>query len=333
MIEFDFEEERVKQEITKRGARLVLLQLPEGLKPEGPRLADIVAKSGALPIISADPCYGACDLTVNEAEILGVDLIVHFGHSPFVAQGKVPAVYIECKAKLNVELAVVQALPLLKNYSRIGLATSVQHIQSLNQAREILEKAGKIVSIGDRGQLLHSGQVIGCNYSNVTSIADEVEAFVFVGGGMFHALGIALSTSKPTIVADPYDNRAFSINEQAQKMIKQRWAVIEEAQHAIVFGVLVGLKPGQKHFDQALKVKETAEKHGKSAYLLAGGEITPDTVVEFPAIGAFVNTACPRISLEAPQKFSKPVLTVNEYMVVVGEGSWENLLKKGLFEN
>jgi 2-(3-amino-3-carboxypropyl)histidine synthase len=333
MTGFDFEEERIKKEIKKRGAKRVLLQLPEGLKPEGPRLADIVAKTGALPIISADPCYGACDITVNEAEILGVDLIVHFGHSPFMAQGKVPAVYIEAKAKLNVELAVEQALPLLKNYSRIGLATSVQHIQSLNQAKEILEKAGKTVRIGDKGQMIHPGQVIGCNYSNVTSIADEVEAFVFVGGGMFHALGVALSTSKPTIVADPYDNRAFSINEQAQKTLKQRWAVIEEAQQANVFGVLVGLKLGQKHFDQALKAKETAEKHGKSAYLLAGREITPDTVMEFPAIGAFVNTACPRISLEAPQKFSKPVLTVNEYIVAVGEGSWENLLKKGLFEN
>ena len=333
MIGFDFEEERVMQEITNRGAKLVLLQLPEGLKPEGPRLADIVAKTGALPMISADPCYGACDIAVNEAEILGVDLIVHFGHSPFVAQGKVPAVYIEVKAKVNVELAVVQALPLLKNYSRIGLATSVQHIQSLNQAKEILEKAGKTVRIGDKGQMIHPGQVIGCNYSNVTSIADEVEAFVFVGGGMFHALGVALSTSKPTIVADPYDNRAFLINEQAQKTLKQRWVVIEEAQQANVFGVLVGLKLGQKHFDQALKAKEIAEKHGKSAYLLAGREITPDTVMEFPAIGAFVNTACPRISLEAPQKFSKPVLTVNEYMVAVGEGSWENLLKKGLFEN
>jgi 2-(3-amino-3-carboxypropyl)histidine synthase len=334
MIAFDFEEERVKQEITKRGAKLVLLQLPEGLKPEGPRLADMVAKTGALPIISSDPCYGACDINVNEAEILGVDLIVHFGHSSFVAQGKVPVVYIEVNVKLNVELAVVQALPLLNIYSRIGLATSVQHVQSLNQAKALLEKAGKTVSIGDRGgQLMHAGQVIGCNYSNVTSIANEVEAFVFVGGGMFHALGIALSTSKPTIVADPYDNRAFSINEQAQKMIKQRWAVIEEAQQANVFGVLVGLKPGQKHFDRALNVKEMAEKHGKSAYLLAGREITPETVVEFPSIGAFVNTACPRISLEAPQKFSKPVLTVNEYMVAVGEGSWENLLKKGLFEN
>ena len=31
---FDFEEERIKQEITKLGAKRVLLQMPEGLKPE-----------------------------------------------------------------------------------------------------------------------------------------------------------------------------------------------------------------------------------------------------------------------------------------------------------
>jgi 2-(3-amino-3-carboxypropyl)histidine synthase len=72
---------------------------------------------------------------------------------------------------------------------------------------------------------------------------------------------------------------------------------------------------------------------GKTAVLLAINEVTPETLLEFPTIDAYVNTACPRISLEAPAKFSKPVLTVNEFMVVVGELSWENLLKKGLFEN
>ncbi len=97
------------------------------------------------------------------------------------------------------------------------------------------------------------GQVIGCNYSNVKSIADEVEAFLFVGGGMFHALGIALSTSKPTFIADPYDNRAFAINDEAQKILKKRWACIEEARGAKTFGVFVGLKPGTKTVRSSLK--------------------------------------------------------------------------------
>jgi 2-(3-amino-3-carboxypropyl)histidine synthase len=66
---------------------------------------------------------------------------------------------------------------------------------------------------------------------------------------------------------------------------------------------------------------------------LAVREIIPEALLEFPSIDAYVNTACPRISLDAPEKFLKPVLTINEFMVISGGSSWENMLKKGLFEN
>jgi 2-(3-amino-3-carboxypropyl)histidine synthase len=330
---FDFEEERIKQEIFRLGATRVLLQLPEGLKPEGPRLAKIIEKTGALPIISADPCYGACDLVIAEAKRLGIDLIVHFGHAKLAKHEQVSTVYVETRATIRVAEVVEKAFPLLSKYGKIGLATTVQHVQTLDEAREILVCAGKTVVIGDAGRVNYSGQVLGCDYSNVRSIANDVEAFLFVGGGRFHALGIVLSTSKPTIIADPYENRAYSINEEAQKILKQRWASIEESKHAKTFGVLIGLKLGQRRLEEALKVKEIAEKNGKAAVLLAIREILPETLMAFPSVDAYVNTACPRISLDAPSKFLKPVLTVNEFMVVSGESSWENLLKNGLFEN
>jgi 2-(3-amino-3-carboxypropyl)histidine synthase len=333
MLGFDFEEERIKREITKVGAKRVLLQMPEGLKPEAPKLAKIVEKCGALAIISADPCYGACDIAVAEAEGLGVDLIVHFGHAKMVKREQVPTIYVEARATVTINKVVEQSLPLLSGYNTVGLATSVQHLQTLNQARIILTRAGKTVIIGDTGQMEYPGQVSGCNYSNVKSISNEAEAFLFIGGGMFHALGIALGTSKPTLIADPYDNRAYSIDAEAQKILKQRFASIQEAKNAKKFGIFVGLKPGQKHLDNALRIKEAAEKAGKAAYLLAAREITPETLLEFPSIDAYVNTACPRVSIEATGKFQKPVLTVNEFMVVCGESSWENMLKKGLFEN
>jgi 2-(3-amino-3-carboxypropyl)histidine synthase len=333
MLGFDFEEERIIQEITKLKAKRVLLQLPEGLKPEAPKIAKIVEKCGALAIISADPCYGACDLAINEVECLDVDLIVHFGHAKMVKHEAVPTIYIEARATVTVDAAVLHAIPLLIDYSKIGLATSVQHLQTLNQAKEILVHAGKTVVIGDSGQMGNPGQVSGCNYSNVKSIADEVEVFLFLGGGMFHALGVTLSTSKPTIIADPYDNRAYLIGAEAQKILKQRFASIQEAKKVNKFGIFVGLKPGQKHIESALRMKAVAETKGKDAYLLAAREINPETLLEFPSLDAYVNTACPRISLEAPGKFQKPILTVNEFMVVCGEVSWENMLKKGLFEN
>ncbi|MEM2080660.1 MAG: diphthamide biosynthesis enzyme Dph2 [Candidatus Bathyarchaeia archaeon] len=333
MSAFDFEEERIKQEIAKLGAKRVLLQLPEGLKSEGPRLAKIIEGTGALPMISADPCYGACDLATAEAEQLGVDLIIHFGHAKLMKHETVPTIYVEARATVTVDDVVEESLPLLSKYERIGLATTVQHVQALGQAREILVRAGKTVIVGDAGRMSYPGQVSGCDYSNVKSIADEVEVFLFIGGGRFHALGIALSTSKPTLIADPYEKRVRSIDEEAQKILKQRWACVEEAKHAKVFGVLVGLKLGQKRFDEALRIKDIARRNGKQAFLFAIREILPEALMEFPQVDVYVNTACPRVSLDAPSKFLKPVLTVNEFMVVFGEVSWENLLKKGLFEN
>ena len=140
---FDFEEEKIKQAITKHNAKRVLLQFPEGLKPEGPRIAQIVEAQGALPIISADPCYGACDLAVNAAESLGVDLIVHFGHARLVIYEKIPTIYIEARSTVAIKEAVEKSLPLLTMYSKIGLATSVQHLHDLNHLRSILVESWK----------------------------------------------------------------------------------------------------------------------------------------------------------------------------------------------
>jgi 2-(3-amino-3-carboxypropyl)histidine synthase len=133
-------------------------------------------------------------------------------------------------------------------------------------------------------------------------------------------------------VADPYENQAYTLEDEVKKIIKQRWNCIQEAKNAKTYGILVGLKPGQKHLEDAIEIKAKIEKRGFIAYLLASREITPEILMEFPSIDAYVNTACPRISLDNAQKFRKPVLTVTEFSVVSGESSWESLLKKGLFE-
>lgn len=333
MKNFDLEEERVKQEILRLGAKRVLLQFPEGLKPEAPRLAKTVEKTGALPIVSADPCYGACDLATEAAESLGADLIVHYGHAKLLRHEPIPTIYVEARATVNISEAVEKALPLLEKWRRIGLATTVQHVQTLDVVREVLVRAAKIVIIGDAGRLSYPGQVIGCDYSNAKSIVKDIEAFLFVGGGRFHALGVALSTSKPTIVADPYDNRAFSVDDEADRVLRQRWRSVEEAQKARNFGILIGLRPGQKNLEQALQIKRKLEEKGKNACMFAIREATSEALSEFPTIEAYVNTACPRLSIEDAQRFRVPVLSKNEALVIIGEVSWEDLCKRGLFEN
>ena len=330
---FDLEEKRLKKEISKGTAKIVLVQLPEGLKAEGPRLATLIEDAGALAIVSADPCYGACDLALPDAESLCADLIVHYGHSSKTKQERVPTIYLEARAKISVKVAVKKAIPLLEPWSNIGLVTTVQHVHKLDEAKILLLEAGKTVAIGDAGLVKYPGQVIGCNFSNAQSVSEEVEAFLFVGGGRFHAIGVALATAKPTIIADPYEKRAYPIHDEVPRILKQRWASISEAKEAENFGVLIGLKSGQKRIKEAVKIKEKLQKSGRKATLLALREITSNTLIQFPNIDAFVNTACPRISLDDTPNFLKPILSLNEALVMLGEMDWEDLCRKGWFEN
>ncbi len=330
---FDLEEKRLRREINKRKAKIVLVQLPEGLKSEGSRLATIIEDAGALVLVSADPCYGACDLGVPEAESLGADLIVHYGHSLQVKQKQVPTIYMEARAKIRIKEAVTKAVSLLEPWSNIGLVTTVQHVHKLDEAKNLLLKSGKTVTIGEAGLVKYAGQVTGCDFTNAKSVSKEVEAFLFVGGGRFHATGLALATAKPTIIADPYEKRAYPIQDECARILKKRWASICAAKGAENVGVLIGLKSGQKRIKEAVEIKDKLQKSGKKATLLAIREIKSDALMEFPNIDAFVNTACPRISLDDTPSFVKPILSLKEALVMLGEMDWEELCRKGWFED
>jgi len=332
-LTFDLEEERLREEVSRRGAKRVLIQLPEGLKAMGPSLAALVEKAGAVAIVSADPCYGACDLATLDAESLGADLVVHYGHSEMVKQERVPTIYLEARARVSVDEAVKKAILYLKPWTSIGLITTVQHVHALDEAREALLKAGKAVVIGDAGHVKHAGQVTGCDYSNAKAVSNDVEAFLFVGGGRFHAIGAALATGKPTIIADPYEKRAHAIDNVVQRILKQRWASICEAKKAETLGVLIGLKIGQKRVEEAMKLKGEWERDGRKAILLALREISPEALMQFPGIDAFVNTACPRVSLDDASRFLKPVVTFNEALILLGRMDWEELCRRGWFES
>ncbi len=134
---------------------------------------------------------------------------------------------------------------------------------------------------------------------------------------------------KPTIVADPFENRAYSIDADAQKIVRRRWAEISEAKEAENFGVIIGLKQGQCRTEAAIEIKQALEENGKRPVLLALREITPSALLQFPTIEAYVNTACPRIALDEPSSFTKPVLTVREAQVALGKTGWESLLEEG----
>lgn len=82
-MDYDLELERVVDRVNKEKARLVCIQLPDGLKPKAKLIQnEIEKKTKAEVIIWAGSCFGSCDIPL-EVERLGVDLLIQFGHSPW----------------------------------------------------------------------------------------------------------------------------------------------------------------------------------------------------------------------------------------------------------
>jgi len=76
-MEYDLELEKAIHEIKKNKAKTVLIQLPDGLKPESGRIAkELENKTNAQVSIWLGSCYGACDIPKAEE-----DLLIQWGHS------------------------------------------------------------------------------------------------------------------------------------------------------------------------------------------------------------------------------------------------------------
>jgi 2-(3-amino-3-carboxypropyl)histidine synthase len=155
-----------------------------------------------------------------------------------------------------------------------------------------------------------------------------VDGFLFIGGGDFHPLGVTMETGKKVIVADPYNDEVRSIDELTRRILRQRWIAIEKARKATKFGIIVGLKPGQRKIQSALKAKEKLKKAGKEIVLLAAGEIRSESMINFQDIEVFVITACPRLATDDHLRFTKPILNEKELAIMLREEKWEDYVKE-----
>lgn len=82
-MNYNLEIERVIKEINKQKAKLVCIQLPDGLKPKAKEIQEeIEKKTKAAVLIWAGSCFGACDIPL-QLNNLGIDLLIQWGHSEF----------------------------------------------------------------------------------------------------------------------------------------------------------------------------------------------------------------------------------------------------------
>lgn len=322
--------EKIIKTIKKKKHKRIVIQLPEGLKKYASRIVEYLEKNTkATIIVSADPCFGACDVANNNLKNLDVDLIIQIGHVsiPEVENLCIATLFVNAKSDIDVLKAVKKALPVLKEKGKnIGLVSTSQHIHTFEKVKKILDENSFQTFTGKgNSRISLRGQILGCNFSAALSIAKKVDVFLYLGSGNFHPLGLLLSTKKPVIAIDPYTNeiKEQELVELKDLILRQRYGAIASSKDAKKFGILVGIKPGQQRLNLANKIKEMLDSKNKKSYIITVDNFSYSILEGFRDIDCFISTACPRIAIDDYLQYKKPIITPVELEILIGKRKWE----------
>jgi len=322
MLPYDLEEERAKEFLRRRGAGRVGVQLPPGLGGCWPEIGATLEECGVEGILVGSSCYGACDLADEEALKAGCGALLHYGHSDMGLPSRLPVLYVEARMRVDPSPAVEDALHGL-GYKRLGLTTTVQHLSYLENLRKLLLSRGFEVHIGKpSGRAKYLGQILGCDVGSATSVAEKVEAFLHVGTGSFHPLGVAAATGKTVISVNPLGGRTVL---SAAEFLRWRRGVVAKALSCRTFGILLSTKKGQWRPELARRVEKELRKEGRKTMMLVQDEIRVGDLKDF-GMEAYVCTACPRIALDDARSTGEILLTPFETEVMLGKRGLEPYL-------
>ena len=322
-----------------RDAGRIVLQMPDGLKQYAYRLAlcleDLLRQRGlkAEVLVHMDHNYGACDLQYGQLwATLRPGLLVHIGHSPYPAEISHPGVepsrevgmkvlYLPALSKTQISKdAVKEAAEIIREYGvrRVGVVATSQHVHRVKDVARMLKEYGLEPAI-PRGLQPYfvDGQVIGCDYRLPRGL--KAEGFIYVGGGVFHPLGLYLATLKPVVKLDPYESRASDLTGMGERLYKVRLYKVSEAMDARRWGIIVGLKTGQYRPWLVERLKRLVEEKGGSYMLLASENMDRETLTSIDSewFQAFTVTSCPRLPTDDYWDYHKPVLTPGEAIMAL----------------
>ncbi|MCX6772626.1 MAG: diphthamide biosynthesis enzyme Dph2 [Candidatus Micrarchaeota archaeon] len=291
----------------------IMLQFPEGLKAMALAEAAKLEKQGHEVFVAAAPCYGACDICLDEARNIGAEKIIHFGHAEFMkVKSDIEIEYVPYFLDVDWKKTgpvIEKGAALLKKekVKTLALTFPVQHRENSARVKELLEAFGFTVKLGMGGaHVRHPGQVLGCDSDSVKN-AGDVDAVVYFGGGKFHPTGIP--SDKMVLCIDPHLGDSYWITEEIRRVERKRKGSILAASNAKCFGILVSTKCGQVNLAGARIAKKKLEEKGRKAMLLVANELNPIALQNFMSFDAYINTACPRIN-DDTDAYGKPIVNV-----------------------
>ncbi len=325
---YKIEVEQAKSWIKENNIRRVLIQAPPGLREIARRLAEELSSSLEEIMLHGGGCWGGCDLAVAHASAVSADGILHLGHAKFLDEDPLPTLYLECRRADPGPLlkTLKKNIRLLEGCGRIGLGAIVQWLDHLDLVKQFLGEHDVSALTGPPASpLRYEGQVLGCAYAPLLKLSEKVNGYLIIGS-RFHGLGLGLQTEKPIYFLDPELETLGPLDAEIERLLRSRYGYIEMARRANKIGILVSVKPGQFRARCAMSLKKLLERAGRRAEILIMDDVETDLLRD-SGFEAFINTACPRLSIEDQGSVKLPLLLPTEALIMIGEARWEEVIR------
>ncbi|VDB90155.1 unnamed protein product [Peniophora sp. CBMAI 1063] len=182
-----------------------------------------------------------------------------------------------------------------------------------------------------RSKPLSPGELLGCTAPPI----GDVDALIYLGDGRFHLESVMIQNPDiPAFRYDPYSKKLTRERYGHQEMRSIRNDAVQIARKSIdslvsasteespLWGVILGTLGRQGSFKQLQAItKQLASSRTSIPYMpILLSELSPAKLALFnPHISTFVQTSCPRLSIDWGYAFERPLLTPYETAVAVGK--------------
>lgn len=330
---YNFEIHKTIWRVRQANSKRVALQLPEGLQMFACAIADIIERfTEADTIVMGDVTYGACCVDDFTARALGADFMVHYGHSclvPIDSTAGIKMLYVF----VDIQMDNVHFLDTVKfNFPAghyLALVSTIQFVAALQAVSAALRPEYEVLVPQCRP--LSPGEILGCTSPRLDR---NVKAIIYLGDGRFHLESIMIANPEiPAYRYDPY-SKVFSreyYDHEAMRAIRLK--SIERARSAQRWGLILGTL-GRQGSPKVLETLEAKlESLGRTFSRVLLSEIFPSKLDLMPDVDAWVQIACPRLSIDWGSAFTKPLLSPYEASVALQQVGWQEVYPMDFYSN
>lgn len=326
-----YEINRTSEEIISGDYKRIALQFPDELLQHSVPIYRLLKQKigeGRELYVLADTSYGSCCADEVAAQHVDADAILHYGHACMSKTYRLPVIYVFGKKPIDVTDCVQSLVRSLRSSSsEAGRTLLFKHdVAYTHQAEAIVSSLRAAL----KSDVLYSKMPDRLEPSTATAsdsldgnskswgVEHSLVTILYVGPSSLGLTNLIMThSSTPVHSYGPATRESHLESLRTNKLLMRRYAVVQKARDADVFGILIGTLGISSYLPLISHLRRILKQAHKKSYTISVGKLNPAKLANFMEIECFVLVACPENSLIDSKDFFRSIVTPYELQIAL----------------